>query len=130
MGLNDNLSNVMSKINNAEKVGKEEVAYRPSSKIIIEVLRKLKDNLYIGDIEETGPANHKLLKIHLIKKINKCGAIKPRFSVEANGYEKFEKRYLIAKDFGMILVSTNKGIMTHNEAKEKNLGGRLLAYCY
>jgi small subunit ribosomal protein S8 len=130
MGLNDNLSNVLSKINNAEKVGKVEVAYSPSSKVIREVLGKLKDHMYLGDIEETGPANHKQLKIHLIKKINQCGVIKPRFSVEADGYEKFEKRYLIAKDFGMILVSTNKGIMTHTEAREKGLGGRLLAYCY
>jgi len=130
MVLNDNLSNVMSKLNNAEKMGKTEVTYSISSKIIVEVLSKLKDNLYIGDIKEIGPSNHKLLKINLIKKINKCGAIKPRFSVAADGYEKFEKRYLIAKDFGIIIVSTNKGIMTHAEAREKGLGGRLLAYCY
>ena len=25
---------------------------------------------------------------------------------------------------------TTKGIMTHTEAKEKKLGGRLIAYCY
>ncbi len=130
MALNDNLSNVLSKINNAEKVGKLEMTYSPSSKIIVDVLRKMKDNLYLGDIEEIGPSNHKTLKINLIKRINKCGAIKPRFAVASDGYEKFEKRYLIAKDFGIIIVSTNKGIMTHTEAKEKGLGGRLLAYCY
>jgi len=50
--------------------------------------------------------------------------------VQKGNYEKFEKRYLPAKDFGMIIVSTNQGIMTHIEAKEKGLGGRLLAYVY
>jgi small subunit ribosomal protein S8 len=130
MALNDNLANVMSKLSNAEKMGKDTVEYSPCSKIIVTVLNELKDHMYLGDIEQVGPLSHKTLKVHLIKKINRCGAIKPRFAVEAKNYEKFEKRYLIAKDFGIILVSTNKGIMTHNEAKEKGLGGRLLAYCY
>ncbi|MAG78181.1 30S ribosomal protein S8, partial [archaeon] len=59
-----------------------------------------------------------------------CGVIKPRFSVKIDGYEKFEKRFLLSKDFGLIIVSTSKGIMTHIEAKEKKLGGKLLAFVY
>jgi small subunit ribosomal protein S8 len=85
----------------------------------------MKDNLYLGDIEEIGPSNHKTLKINLIKRINKCGAIKPRFAVASDGYEKFEKRYLIAKGFRHNHRVYNKGKMTHTEAKEKGLGGRL-----
>ena len=45
-------------------------------------------------------------------------------------FEKFERRYLPAKDMGILIVSTPAGIMTHVEAKKKGLGGRLLAYCY
>ena len=60
----------------------------------------------------------------------KCGAIKPNFSVKKDGFEKFEKRYLPAKDFGVLIVSTSQGIMTHVEAKEKKLGGKLIAYVY
>ena len=62
--------------------------------------------------------------------INKCGVIKPRFSVKKNEYEKFEKRYLPAHGFGIIIVSTPKGLMMHDEAIEKGLGGKLIAYCY
>ena len=58
------------------------------------------------------------------------GAIKPRFAVKATEYEKFEKRYLPAKGFGILIVSTVKGLMTHYEAKQQGLGGRLIAYCY
>jgi len=62
--------------------------------------------------------------------MNNCGVVKPRFSTKCTNFEKWEKRYLPAKDFGIILISTPKGIMTHIEAKEKKLGGRLIAYCY
>ena len=50
--------------------------------------------------------------------------------IKKDGFEKFEKRYLPAKDFGIILISTTKGIMIHTEAKKKNMGGILFAYCY
>ena len=130
MALNDNLSNVMSKISNAEKMGKDDVEYSPSSKIIITVLKELKEHLYIGDIEEVGPANHKLLKVHLIKKINKCGVIKPRYAIKKDNFEKFEKRYLPSKEMGIMIMSTTEGIVDHNKAKQKNSGGRLIAYCY
>ncbi len=33
-------------------------------------------------------------------------------------------------DFGILIVSTTKGIMKHNEAKKQDIGGRLIAYCY
>lgn len=89
----------------------------------------MKDNRYIGDFKEySGRGNY--IKINLIGKINKCGAIKPRFSTKKDQLEKYEKRYLPAKDFGVIILSTNKGLITHYEAKEKNNGGRLISYVY
>ena len=71
-----------------------------------------------------------LIKVNLNGNINKCGVIKPRFAVKRKDFEKFEKRYLPAKDFGIIIISTPDGLMTHIQAKEKNLGGRLIAYVY
>ena len=69
-------------------------------------------------------------EINLIGNINKCGVVKPRFSLTKKNYENFEKRYLPAKDFGFLIVSTPKGIMIHKEALEKGMGGKLLAYVY
>jgi len=40
------------------------------------------------------------------------------------------KRFLPARDMGILVVSTSEGVMSHHEAAEKNLGGRLLAYVY
>lgn len=128
--LNDTLATALSAILNREKIGKKECVIRQSSKMIKVVLKIMNDNNYIGSFEEIVTAKGNLLKVNLLGDINKCGAIKPRYSVKKDEYEKFEKRYLPAKDFGIIFVSTPKGIMTHIEAKKKNIGGKLLAYCY
>ena len=128
--LNDTLATALSAILNLEKIGKKECVIRPSSKIIKTVLKIMNENNYIGSFNEVVMQKGNMLKVNLLGNINKCGAIKPRYSVKKDGYEKFEKRYLPAKDFGIIFVSTPKGIMSHIEAKKKNMGGRLIAYCY
>ena len=128
--LNDTLATALSAILNMEKIGRKECVIRPSSRIIKTVLKIMNENNYIGSFNEVVMQKGNMLKVNLLGNLNKCGAIKPRYSVKKGGYEKFEKRYLPAKDFGIIFVSTPKGIMTHIEAKKKNIGGRLIAFCY
>ena len=130
MALNDPLSNVLSHILNCEKIGKNECIVKPISNMIKKVLQIMKDNLYIGDFEEHEDGKGGYIKINLLKKINKCGVIKPRYSVKKDQIEKFEKRYLPAKDFGIIIISTNKGLITHHQVKEKYIGGTLISYVY
>ncbi len=127
---NDTLSNALSKVLNAEKSGKYNCSIRPSSSTIIQVMGILKENGYLGEIEAKKDTRGPSISVSLIGAINKCGSIKPRFPVKKNVYERFEKRYLPAKDFGLIIVSTSKGFMSHLEAKKKGLGGKLIAYCY
>ena len=126
----DPLADTLSTIKNAESVGKSECSTNPASKLIGSVLGVMKDRGYIGEFEfvEDGKAGE--FKIELVGKINKCGVIKPRQAVKATEFEKWEKRYLPAQDFGAIILSTPKGVMTHYEARENNLGGQLLAYVY
>lgn len=128
--LNDPLANVLSYINNHERLGRKEITVANNSKIIRTVLEILNANNYLGAYTEIDDGKGKLLNINLLGNINKIGVIKPRFNVKKDQYEKFEKRYLPAKDFGIIIVSTSKGMMIHNTAKEKGLGGRLICYCY
>jgi len=120
----------MSLILNNEAIGKSDCLLKPSSKLMKEVLKVMKDNSYIADFKEVedGRGNYVLLALN--GGINKCGVIKPRYSVKNNEFEKFERRFLPAKDFGILFVSTPKGVMTHYDAKSKKLGGKLLAYCY
>jgi|SRR3989339_1065802 len=128
--MNDPLASTLSNINNAEKIGKAYCMAKPVSKIIKKILEIMKDNSYVGSYEVTEDNKGGIVKIDLLGAINRCQAIKPRFSVQTSTYEKYEKRYLPAKDFGIIIVSTSQGIMTHKEAKTKKIGGKLLAYVY
>jgi small subunit ribosomal protein S8 len=130
MAMNDTLAVALSNLLNAERIGRKDCLVHPISKVTKAVLDIMNKEGYIGSYEETDDGKGGILKINLLGAVNKCGVVKPRFSVKKDGYEKFEKRYLPAQDFGLIIVSTPKGIMTHMEAKEKGLGGRLLAYIY
>ena len=90
----------------------------------------MKDKGYISGFEPIDDRREGMLRVQLAGKINECAAIKPRYAVRKNEFEKYEKRYLPSFDVGTIIVSTSKGVFTHTQAKEKELGGRLLAYVY
>ena len=126
--LNDPLAAALSKILNAERAGKKELIVTKVSKITKKVLDIMKDHRYIGSYEDINEG--RAIKINLLGNLNKCGVIKPRFSTKHHSIEKWEKRYLPAKDFGIILVSTPSGIVTHTKAKEIKSGGKLVAYCF
>lgn len=127
---NDPLANVLSHILNYERVGKKEIVTTDNSKVIKGVLQIMQNGGYIGGYEETEDSKGNILTISLIGAINKCGVIKPRFQIGTTEYERFEKRYLPSKDFGFLIISTNQGLLTHTEAKEKGIGGTLICYCY
>ncbi len=59
-----------------------------------------------------------------------CRAIKPRFTADKSQIEKYRRRYLPARNLGTIIISTNKGLMTHEEAFAEGIGGILVAYFY
>ena len=90
----------------------------------------MKEYEYVGDFSEVKDSRGNYVNLTLLGNINKCGVIKPRYNAKNNEFEKFERRFLPAKDVGILLVSTPKGVMTHYESKSKKTGGRLLAYCY
>ena len=56
--------------------------------------------------------------------------VKPRWSLKSEQIEEYESRYLPAQGFGVLILTTNKGVLSHEEAKEKGVGGKLLAYVY
>lgn len=128
--MNDPLAAILSNMLNQERLGRKTVNIHPASKLIRGVLDILNDEGFVGKTEELTDAKGGVLKLNLIGAINKCGAIKPRFAVGLDEFEKFEKRFLPAKDMGVLVVSTPQGLMTHTQAKKKKTGGKLIAYCY
>jgi len=117
-------------IKNAEATGKHEVTINPASKIIGNVLKVMQDQGYVGEYEFIDNGKAGMLNVKLIGRINKCGIIKPRFAVGKAEFEKWEKRYLPARNFGMLILTTSQGVMSHYDAATKGIGGELLAYVY
>lgn len=130
MSLNSPIANVLSHIQNYERLGKSELTTKNNSKVIKGILEIMQKEGYIGSFEEIEDSKGNLLKINLIGHVNKSNVIRPHFQIKLSEFEKFEKRYLPSKSFGIIIISTSKGLLTHTEAKEKGIGGKLLAYCY
>ena len=130
MSMNDPLANGVSAILNREARMKQDVLLKPISKMLLRVLEILKDNLYLGEATVTKDAKGDYATVALLGKINKCNVIRPRYAVQCVDIERFEKRYLPAKDFGVLIISTHQGIMTHHEAKKKGIGGRLISFFY
>ena len=130
MTLNDPLANVLSHILIEDKKGRKHTMIGHNSKTIRAVLNLLKTHRYLGEIKEVKQGLGNALEINLLGAINKTGVIKPRYGVKVEDYKKFEKRFLPAFGFGFLIVSTNKGIMTQEDAIKQNLGGKLIAYVY
>ncbi|MDX1597012.1 MAG: 30S ribosomal protein S8, partial [Nitrosopumilaceae archaeon] len=99
-------------------------------KLGIEVLKTLQKDGYIGEFEHIDDKRGGKFKIKLLAKITKCGAISPRFKVKKDEYTVWEQQYLPSYDRGMLLVTTNKGVMSHHEAVNQDLGGLLIGYVY
>lgn len=130
MTMNNPLASVLSKLQNAQRLGRSEITTKSNSKVIRSVLALMQENGYVAAFSETEDKKGNLLTLKLSGNLNKTGVITPNFTVKADNFEMFEKRYLPAKDFGVLIVTTSKGMMTHKQAKEAKLGGKLVAYAY
>lgn len=126
----DPLNDAMSVMKNASSIGKGECTINPSSKLIGRVLKVMQDHGYISQFEYVEDGRAGQFRVMMKGAINNCGVIKPRYSVKLNDLEKFESRFLPAQDFGVLIISTTEGVITHAKAKELGIGGKLLAYVY
>jgi small subunit ribosomal protein S8 len=128
--LNDPLANALSSIKNAEYKGKGICIIQPSSKLIGGVLDLLKQKGYIGEYEFLNNGKAGIFQVKLIGNINNCGVIKPRYPIKKDDLDKWESRYLPAQHFGLLILTTTKGIISQDDARENGIGGKLLAYVY
>lgn len=121
----DLVADALNMVMNAKRAGKSTLTLKRHSKLLTSVLAIAKLKGYVKDYKVDGTN----LKVE-IGQLNGCNAIKPRFIVKADNIEKYVRRYLPAKHFGVIVISTSQGLMTHQTAMEKNLGGSLIAYIF
>ena len=123
----DVVADALNMIRNAKKARKESVEIKRSSGLLIEILKIMKQE---GTIKKY-KINIKEKSVEVtLGDFFECRAIKPRFTVKKDQIEKYRRRYLPARNIGTIIITTNKGLMTHQEAIKEGLGGSLVAYFY
>ncbi|KAF9591356.1 hypothetical protein IFM89_003979 [Coptis chinensis] len=61
---------------------------------------------------------------------NMCGVISPHFDVGVKDIEPWTARLLPFRQFGYIALTTYAGIMHHEEARRKNVGGKVPRFFY
>ncbi len=126
----DTLVNALNTILIHEERRKKECIICPASNLVGRVLRLIQSKGYIGEIEFINDGRMGKFRVQLFGRINDCKAVKPRYSVKVKNIEKYEKRFLPSRDMGTLIMSTPNGVMTHVDAKEQNVGGRVLAYVF
>ena len=127
---NDPLANALSSIANAESVGHLKQDVQPASNEIGSVLEVFYDRGYIDGFQHVDDGKAGRFEVELKGAINECGPVKPRYSAGADEYEKWEKRFLPARDYGTLIVTTSQGIMSHYDARAEGIGGQVIAYVF
>lgn len=121
----DIVSDALNRIMNAKAAGQTSVTLRHHSKFLQNILAIGKLKGYISEYSMTP----KGLFVDF-KGVHVCKAVKPRYIVKVRDIDKYVRRYLPARGIGVIIISTSKGLMTHQTALDKGMGGSVVAYFY
>ena len=123
----DIIADALNMIRNANRAKKGNVEIKKISNLLVEILKIMKQK---GAIKKYKIDSKKKTIEVSIGDLVECRAIKPRFSVDRSQIEKYKRRYLPARNVGTIIISTNGGLKTHEEAEEEKTGGSLMAFFY
>lgn len=127
------LANALTTLYNNEVRRKKQAIIMPASKLIINVLRVLQKEGYIGEFEYIDDGRAGKITVQLLGRINKCGPITPRYPLTYKDLltlQDYVRKYLPSKEIGILIISTSKGVMSHKEALKERIGGVALGYVY
>ncbi len=126
MSMQDPIADLFSRINNAQARGKASVVV-PSSNKKINLISLLKDKGYVDSFNISDSAKPEI-EIKL-KYFEGAPVIKELKRISKPGLRQYSNKKEIPEingGLGIAVVSTNRGLMTDQEAKEAGLGGELI----
>ena len=85
---------------------------------------------YIGEFTIVDDHRSGKIVVELTGRINKCAVVSPRFDIQLKDIDKWTNSILPSRHFGHIILTTSVGIMDHNDARERNVGGKILGYFF
>ena len=125
----DSISNLIIHIKNANSAGLP-IANITFSKMKFEMLKLLEKEGYVGKVKEVGKKTiQKVIEVELLYNADKQPAItdvKRMSKLSTRMYVKAKEITPVKNGYGILVMTTPKGIMTGKEAKKANLGGEAL----
>lgn len=118
---------LITKIKNSQQAKKETLKV-PYSKMNESLVKLLAKNGYVGDVEKKGRSYKKFLEINL-RYVDGEGAIKGiKFISKPSRHLYYRSTDIrsVKRGYGMLLISTSKGIMDGKSAKKEKVGGEAL----
>ena len=131
MNLNDPLGDMITRIRNAQLRGKSKVT-SPKSTLRANVLNVLQSEGYIRSWGEVEMDGHTQLEIEL-KYYEGAPVIQEIKRVSTPGrrvYSSIKDLGLVRNGLGISILSTPKGVMSDNAARDANVGGEILCEVY
>ena len=126
MSMHDPISDMLTRIRNAQRANKASVAM-PSSKLKVAIAKVLKEDGYVEDFSVSTEAKATLeiqLKYYagrpVIERIQRVS--RPGLRV----YKGSSDIPTVMNGLGVVIVSTSKGVMTDRKARANGVGGELL----
>ncbi|PWB72606.1 30S ribosomal protein S8 [candidate division GN15 bacterium] len=133
MSMTDPVADLLTRVRNASKARKPVVDV-PASNLKREIVRILKDNMYVRDFIELPDNKQGILRVYLRYSRGDVPVIKGLRRVSSPGLRRYfdaEKvRSSTRYTQGIAIVSTSSGIMTNFQAAEKGIGGEIMLRCW
>ena len=126
MTIQDPIANLFSSINNAQSRAKESVVV-PSSAKKVALVEILKKEGYLGEYsvsEETKP--QLTIKLRYFEGLPVIKQLKRLSKPGLREYSGFKDLPSVNGGLGVAIISTNKGLMTDQQAREAELGGEVI----
>lgn len=131
MVMTDPIADMLTRIRNANQM-RHEVVEMPASRIKLQVLEVLKHEGYINDVEYIEDNKQGILRVYL-KYVKTERVIKGLKRISKPGlrvYAKTEELPKVFNGLGIAVISTSEGIMTDREARQRQVGGEVLAFVW
>lgn len=131
MVMTDPIADMLTRIRNANHARHEKVLI-PASRLKMDILQVLLNEGYISGFEKIEDDKQGLLSVTL-KYNNKERVIKGLKRISKPGlrvYAKTNELPKVLNGLGIALISTSSGVMTDREARQKKLGGEVLAFVW
>ncbi|KAG0439495.1 40S ribosomal protein S22-B [Dictyocoela muelleri] len=126
----DRLANACVAINNANRLRKRTVLIRGTSKVVKEFLETMQKYNYISSLVYIDDHRQGKALVGLNGRLNKCGAVCPRYDVTMKEIERYRESILPARQFGHLIFTTSKGILDHNQCLSQRTGGKIIGFFY